>query len=792
MKKHLLAICLTLGTIFNAQGQCTQNADFTVGVGQTSTHLIAMNAGNNLFVNQSIIIYDNFLVQNDLTFVDCELFMAPDAVIAFYQPAYHNLEFINSSIQACDNAMWKGIKYDAGYLLLDNTTIRDAEFAVRANGTNQNTKFDIVNSQFLNNHNHLTISGQIDLSSTVYSSTFNVLGALLPPYDNLNSAQIGIDINQVMGWTFGSQNPTLANQLHNFRIGFKTLFSGVDIINTHFSNPSQIFSDGVDAFGHADNYINISNCSFTNLNKGVTTTTIDILVKDSEFSHCDMGIRTNYGKLDTIRISHNTFDYCYSAAIYNFQNITTTTRIDKNTITNTPRPIFSMNLTAYVPYTDYKGKANCIHGASSGWTLINVPSPELYHNTIEAQHTGLSMANCVQASITGNDFVGPGNGIFGIYASMSSTSDYDQNRFQGFANGIWLANDYHSQLTNNVFINGYHGIYLTNNTELGEQGSVDQPQNNHWLQPHFQENNPDHFPIAASINIDQDDATFFFTPNVAELNPWSNPIAATTIATDNGVLAPPYAYFECVGIPQDLPPVAGRVPPVPSGWADYSPSRYIQELQLLDLLDQLPPEQLSTEHHDFVSQKQSSTQEHIVRLRQEIEQAHYAQAQDRNQGISPANPIEDFTKTFYSTLLVWLQDSAPFSQLSAQEQTTVRQWAALCPFEYGPEVYSARTIAHSLDTAWQSYAHPCEGNIPNTLARLQGTEEGLKAYPNPFVDELHIESSAQRLVFYDLRGREQHRQVLSNNTQAIRLDHLPIGIYLLKAYDEQGNQIDQK
>ena len=28
--------------------------------------------------------------------------------------------------------------------------------------------------------------------------------------------------------------------------------------------------------------------------------------------------------------------------------------------------------------------------------------------------------------------------------------------------------------------------------------------------------------------------------------------------------------------------------------------------------------------------------------------------------------------------------------------------------------------------------------------------------------------------------------------QAIRLDHLPLGIYLLKAYDDQGNQIDQK
>ena len=100
--------------------------------------------------------------------------------------------------------------------------------------------------------------------------------------------------------------------------------------------------------------------------------------------------------------------------------------------------------------------------------------------------------------------------------------------------------------------------------------------------------------------------------------------------------------------------------------------------------------------------------------------------------------------------------------------------------------------AHRIDTAWQSYAHPCEGDIPNTLARLQGTEESLKAYPNPFVDELYIESTAQQVVLYDLLGREQHRQALSNNTQSMRLDHLPLGMYLLKGYDGQGKPIGQQ
>ena len=60
--------------------------------------------------------------------------------------------------------------------------------------------------------------------------------------------------------------------------------------------------------------------------------------------------------------------------------------------------------------------------------------------------------------------------------------------------------------------------------------------------------------------------------------------------------------------------------------------------------------------------------------------------------------------------------------ISTQEQATLRH--GRLPLCDGPEVYSH----------WhgqQSFAHPCEGSIPHTLARLPGLQEGLKAYPNP-------------------------------------------------------------
>jgi len=193
-----------------------------------------------------------------------------------------------------------------------------------------------------------------------------------------------------------------------------------------------------------------------------------------------------------------------------------------------------------------------------------------------------------------------------------------------------------------------------------------------------------------------------------------------------------------------------------------------------------------------LSQKQSTTQEQIVRLRQELEQADYSQAQDRNQGLSPTNPIEDFTKTFYNTLLLCLQDSAPIINLSPQDQANIRQWAALCPFEYGPEVYAARVMAHRIDTAWQSYAHPCEGSIPNTLARLPGKEEGLTVYPNPFVDKIMLEDSIHRIELYDMLGHCHYRQSHLQAPHSIDLSALPQGLYLLKTYNSQGKDMGQQ
>lgn len=205
MKNLLLLICLSLGSILQTQAQtfCSQNADFVFDYGEDYSSLITANGNSTTFSNKTIAIHGNLIMQGNLHFIDCDLYMAPDATIESYDPNYNILEITNTTIQACDASLWTGIIYNSGFVNIQNSIIRDAKTAFSALGINQNTKFTIKNSQFLNNYNHLSISEDIDLTSSIISTTLDVQGYLLPPYQNIYWSETAIDILKVSDWSIG-------------------------------------------------------------------------------------------------------------------------------------------------------------------------------------------------------------------------------------------------------------------------------------------------------------------------------------------------------------------------------------------------------------------------------------------------------------------------------------------------------------------------------------------------------------------------------------------------------------
>jgi hypothetical protein len=100
-------------------------------------------------------------------------------------------------------------------------------------------------------------------------------------------------------------------------------------------------------------------------------------------------------------------------------------------------------------------------------------------------------------------------------------------------------------------------------------------------------------------------------------------------------------------------------------------------------------------------------------------------------------------------------------------------------------------MARIIDQQWQDYTHPCEQDNPIVAARLSPNKE-FSLYPNPFSQELYLKGSAKSIVVYDLLGRPQHVQRLDPIEAPLNLSNLPLGLYILKAYNAQGQEIGQE
>ena len=63
----------------------------------------------------------------------------------------------------------------------------------------------------------------------------------------------------------------------------------------------------------------------------------------------------------------------------------------------------------------------------------------------------------------------------------------------------------------------------------------------------------------------------------------------------------------------------------------------------------------------------------------------------------------------------------------------------------------------------------------------------IKAYPNPFLEQLTVESKEGDLVvFINIQGVVVHKTLIQNDVEQINLDHLPAGVYFIQIY--KGSQ----
>jgi hypothetical protein len=139
------------------------------------------------------------------------------------------------------------------------------------------------------------------------------------------------------------------------------------------------------------------------------------------------------------------------------------------------------------------------------------------------------------------------------------------------------------------------------------------------------------------------------------------------------------------------------------------------------------------------------------------------------------------------------------------ESDSIRLWdiGALCPYQFGPSVYLARTMLFSLDSAYLSLRSECEQTIfidPSERRGQDGEDtESLEqtvsaqVYPNPTHGILNVRlsgdlSASYMLCVTSIDGRRIFNTTLTESMQFVDLSKLSPGLYIVDIMD-QGESV---
>ncbi|HYG49453.1 MAG TPA: hypothetical protein VD905_01060, partial [Flavobacteriales bacterium] len=451
---------ITILAVYSSAPTCTTSQTYTIqpccnpvdawlttwtGNYDNSTDMLTYASSPYDIAFQTIGINDVFLVNQNILFSFCDIYLGPDAKIIM-DPGT-TLGFRNCNLQACTD-MWDGI-YSDGTNRVDiiNSNVYDAKNVLVTTG---GTVVNVDNSNFINNYIGLSFTNHNNFSPvTITRSTFKYdagLGGLRPPHAGQKSF-CGIKLNKVFQLTVGNPSNTVwKNYFQDMNYGIHSTNSYYAIVNNEFSgmnnseNPSNpflgaaIYSTGyhtltlVPSFPNPDPtcaYIGKTATSSTGAYKSNTFANNDIgvlmighaktEVYDNDFTdHKKVGVWSLWGANNKdIRIANNT--------------------LNNNTVTSTD---VLCGISALQSSTSYSARytisENTISDIRQGINIQNAFRPRVLKNTITVLTPqsgqpwcwGINNKGTLRADIQNNYITGPNFGIesHGIHTEFSPMS----------------------------------------------------------------------------------------------------------------------------------------------------------------------------------------------------------------------------------------------------------------------------------------------------------------------------------------------------------------------------------
>ncbi|MBL6663372.1 MAG: right-handed parallel beta-helix repeat-containing protein [Flavobacteriales bacterium] len=806
--------------------------DYVINDGWTQDPLIELNGGSTVS-NKTLFVNGDFHVNNEqITFNGCRVFVAPYAKIFIEEDEQNNYGTLisnNSIFTACFDTVWYGFDVDRGHLKITNSTVSHADHGIilRGDGFGQSHNgqsfLELKHSQFLNNNTHLFAQYNIDTNSTIYGNTFNVTSPhLMYPYHYNTTSSTGILLVYVPHINIGEN--IADNVFKKMSFGIYSSYSNATIRHNQFIDlpglsfwpePINGVHVGTAIYAHTPHYedhtLTIHNNTFRGNIAAVDADKMNIIAHNNHFEEGFIGVRTNFLNNQRVDVNNNTFEGI-SQGVVSFVTGGGNINYSKNkfevgsvAITSSSEP-GTANANHTTSITE-----NCIADYTVGIYVNGEYQTQINRNWLwNTFATGISLVSAFDTDVTSNNIQGQGHNLMastGLHATLSGLSNIRRNTVDHFQRSMQFTSANHgTRLRSNLFRDGKYGVYLANQGVIGPQGSPNEASDNRWVGTGSQAwgtNRPHLFSHDSYGEL----SPFYHRMNsqsfsMGGFNPFMSDIMGGTYipaipvhySPGYPILAEQVQCFELLnrGIINSFD---DYIHFVFSEWTDdFNPYWFNFHQMVLRWIGK--------EHHllenrpDLQAFLQEAQQRPIYKIQQSLKYAsegRYDKARETINKLEGRNDITRTAKEVYDIYFGQLGQDRPMRTLSLAKQDRLKELAKLCPFTHGTAVYVARSMARFYDREWVNYRNDCEIGTPWIGARKSTFAQDLKVYPNPFAEALHIETNGSRIGIYDVMGKLHHEQeVLSGNKNSILLGDLPIGIYILKAFNDDGQELSSE
>jgi hypothetical protein len=773
---------------------------------------------NNSYIGQSIVMNGEITITGNVNFNSCNVYMGGNAKIVLRNGA--SLTIDRTHIIGCSD-MWQGIFLDdaSQYLEINNySSIEDAYTAVNAR---KNSVLNIQKSTF--NKNQIHIWGlELYNQFTCTANTFDcdnggILNCLLPPIANThttNSIKLE-ECNLQIG------NPGTGNIFRNSDIAVNAKTG-----NFNFSGNTIESALKYGLYIYSDSYLEAHQNVIDNVKGGIVCTDkVRSFISSNKFNNIKQGVYI-FKNLGNATILDNQFKNVGYMGIQIGLTYNNSFEIARNKFTNTSLP--NLACAIYIGQASMDRKANYkiynneVYEFTYGIQAVQLYKPQIYSNLISIQPRnndgtspfGIKTDICENPLIQDNNVssaAGMNNAFWirGIATDNSSETNMQCNTIANVGAGLWFGGSTpNSTVGGNEMGDCYWQLFLNYNAmglgDIGCDVNTCAPDgitlDNLWIGNNIGGNTyafNSNDPIVGgytTFHVKQGNPT---EPLNNFVNPQSNPCQTTY--TNPYIVTLPYCdrilnEKERSSTQYKIASNEFNLDPAEKWYA----KQYLYNSTKVDLSlmysDAVFIQQSDSLYNTILGKLENIKEDVSFAASDDLEVSEISNLLNQVNSLQTNNAIELYSKLSNRVSLQYQKSQA--INFTNNQTSVLRTMSALCPYVYGPSVYTSQMLLTLTDTVFPIYANcTINSNSANRIGNKESVELKVSVSPNPskgeFVFILSNSLEQGNLIIKNSLNQIVYTSTIQGETININLDVDP-GLYFYEINTSKGSIVTNK